>query len=124
MDLALGVLPCGKGIKYVETSLCLFCKRARDTIKHLAEDCPYLQPLRDWYAEMWTVTTWPMPPPLFHTYMVCGHAARRGDDVASLHGAILAAGVAARNALVTTHLPIDLHILVGLADRPTHRPCR
>ena len=108
LDLALGVLPCGKGIKYVDTSLCLFCKRAKDTIQHLAEDCPYLQPLRSWYMQLWAAMAWPMPPPPFHTYLVYGHATRRGDDVASLalHGAILAAAVAARNALITTHLPM------------------
>ena len=58
-DLAANALPCGKGIRGVLTSACIFCfaRRCstipRDTVHHFVHDCPYLQPLRDLFAELW-----------------------------------------------------------------------
>ena len=103
-DLAADALPCGQGIRGVLTSACIFCCACRcgaiprDTVHHLVRDCPYLQPLRDLFAELWLALQWTGTAPSFVQFLVYGAAPRAGNSrsTVAIRGAMLAAARWAR----------------------------
>ena len=118
LDLACGVLPTGLGIKFVDEKTCLYCHAVKDTAWHFVDECVYLRPLRQWYADVWTAMSWPLPLPSFGRFLVYGYAPRVGDYTAALalHGALLAAAQYARYTLTGSHLPAASARIVARAQ--------
>jgi hypothetical protein len=118
LDLACGVLPTGLGIKFVDEKTCLYCHAVKDTAWHFVDECVYLRPLRQWYADVWTAMSWPLPLPSFGRFLVYGYAPRVGDYTAALalHGALLAAAQYARYTLTGRHLPAASARIVARAQ--------
>ena len=96
-------MPCGRAVKGRDHRHCTCCsERVDDTIWHFAEECSYLQPLRDWYGDLWWALGWTGDPPGFGQFLIYRHAPRHGDYTAmmAIHGAVLEAAKHARHGEV------------------------
>ena len=103
-NMAAGVMPCGKGIKGSDTSLCPVCAAQTqpplDSVAHFAH-CPCLQALREWFASVWAQMGWCGTPDFAH-FMICGHSPPCGDHVAAtaVRGALIGTAHTVRNAII------------------------
>ena len=113
-DLAADAMPTGMGIYNVSTTGCLYCSgrvngpTPRDSVQHMLESCPYLEPLRSLLDEIGTALRLTTNMPKFATFLAYGLTAATTDKAVAIatRGALLTATRWTRNMIIAEgHTP-------------------